>query len=95
MSTTLGDSRLNENSKWTPEEDAILIEAVNACESFVGPFIESHRFTRARPSRSQTLLEYHRSESSGKDEQVLQEALDSLPGPIPPKRYVIFDYVSV
>ncbi|KAF9644387.1 hypothetical protein BDM02DRAFT_3103017, partial [Thelephora ganbajun] len=34
MSTTFGDSRLNENSKWTPEEDAILIEAVISCESF-------------------------------------------------------------
>ena len=32
MSTTLGDSRLNENSKWTPEEDAVLVEAVSACE---------------------------------------------------------------
>ena len=34
MSTPLGDSRLNENSKWTPEEDAVLTEAVIACESF-------------------------------------------------------------
>lgn len=40
MSTTLGDSRLNENSKWTPEEDAILIEAVNACESLHRTVIE-------------------------------------------------------
>jgi hypothetical protein len=34
MSTTLGDSRLRENSKWTPEEDAVLIEAVTNCKSF-------------------------------------------------------------
>ena len=32
MSTTLGDSRLNESSKWTPEEDAILTQVVAACE---------------------------------------------------------------
>ena len=47
MSTTLGDSRLKENSKWTPEEDAVLIEAVTNCESFgravhrVGDLLES------------------------------------------------------
>ena len=37
MSTSLGDSRLRENSKWTPEEDAVLIEAVTNCESFNRP----------------------------------------------------------
>ena len=41
MSTTLGDSRLTENSKWTPEEDAILVAAVTSCESFRQVVLES------------------------------------------------------
>lgn len=76
MSTTFGDSRLNENSKWTPEEDAVLIGAVHACEFFVGPFIR--RSTQIRSSRRKALLEYHRTKSSWEDEQVLPEALDSF-----------------
>lgn len=54
MSTPLGDSRLNENSKWTPEEDAVLIEAVTACESFghtVCPVGYSPEFDLAGPRR--------------------------------------------
>lgn len=41
MSTTLGDSRLTENSKWTPEEDAVLIAAVTSSESFRLVVLES------------------------------------------------------
>ena len=54
MSSPLGDSRLNENSKWTPEEDAILIEAVTACESFgraVHRVNDSPKFDLAGPRR--------------------------------------------
>ena len=83
MSTPLGDSRLNENSKWTPEEDAVLVEAVSACESFRRAFTESG-FTQARSSRFEAMLEYYRSVPSREDQQVLQETLDPFSRSIPP-----------
>ena len=45
MSTILGDGRLNENSKWTPEEDAILVEAVASCEPSGLPSVESGTYS--------------------------------------------------
>ena len=81
MSTTLGDNRLNENSKWTPEEDAILTEAVIACESFSRAFRQ--RLTQVQPSWSEALLEYYLSRPSRKDQQVLQKALDPFFGSVP------------